>query len=86
MKKLPLLSLSLAFSLIAQPRTAFEAVSIKVHPEPIYVSNSETSGTIARWTAGTIRDLIVEGWNLKYYQLPEVAGSIGSMHYDITAR
>ncbi len=51
MKKRLLLSLLPVLVLTAQQRTAFEAVSIKVHPEPIYVSNSDTSGTIARWTA-----------------------------------
>jgi uncharacterized protein (TIGR03435 family) len=86
MMKLFLLSLTIALALNAQPRTTFEAVSIRVHPEPIYVSNSSTSGTIAVWAAGTIRDLIVEGWNLKYYQVPEIARSIGSTHFDITAR
>lgn len=86
MKKRLFLSLPLALALAAQTRTAFEAVSIKVHPEPIYVSNSSTSGTIAIWTAGTVRDLIVEGWNLKYYQVPEIAAPLGNAHYDITAR
>lgn len=86
MNKRLLLSLLSALALTAQPRTAFEAVSIKIHPEPIYVSNSNTSGTIARWTAGTVRDLIVEGWNLKYYQVPEIPTPLGNFHYDITAR
>jgi uncharacterized protein (TIGR03435 family) len=81
-----LLSLTIALALNAQPRTGFEAVSIKVHPEPVYVSNSSTSGTIAVWTAGTIRDLIVEGGSLKYYQVPELPGVLGSTHFDITAR
>jgi len=86
MKQHLFLSLSVALALNAQPRVAFEAVSIKLHPEPIYVSSSDTSGTIARWTAGTVRDLIVEGWNLKYYQVPEIPAPLGNVHYDITAR
>lgn len=86
MKKYLFLTLLPALIVTAQPRTAFEAVSIKVHPEPIYVSSGDTSGTISRWTAGTVRDLIVEGWNLKYYQIPEIPAPLGNIHYDITAR
>ena len=65
---------------------AFEAVSIRPHPEPIYVSRSSASGTYASWEAGTLRDLITEAWNLKYYQVPEQPSWISSEHFDISAR
>lgn len=65
---------------------AFEAVSIKPHPEPVYVSRSDRSGTYASWTAGTLRDLITEAWNLKYYQVAEQPSWIRSEHFDISAR
>jgi uncharacterized protein (TIGR03435 family) len=65
---------------------AFEAVSIKPHPEPIYVSRSSASGTYASWEAATLRDLITEAWNLKYYQVPDQPAWIASEHFDISAR
>jgi len=73
----------LAFA--AEP-VSFEAVSIKLHPEPVYVSRSSTSGTYASWEAGTLRDLIAEAWNLKYYQVPDQPSWIASEHLDISAR
>lgn len=64
----------------------FEAVSIKPHPEPIYMSRSSASGTYASWTATTLRDLITEAWDLKYYQVPDQPSWISSRHFDISAR
>lgn len=65
---------------------AFEAVSIKPHPEPVYVSRSSASGTYASWEAATLRDLITEAWDLKYYQVPDQPAWIASEHFDISAR
>lgn len=76
----------LAIALQAQPRATFEAASIKPHPEPINVSRSNTSGTYATWTAETLLDLIVEAYNLKYYQVTGGPNWAASDHFDINAR
>jgi uncharacterized protein (TIGR03435 family) len=65
---------------------AFEATSIRLHPEPVYVSRSSTSGTYATWEATTLRSLIADAWNLKYYQVPDRPSWIASEHFDISAR
>jgi len=70
----------------ASEPVSFEAVSIKPHPEPVHVSRSSTSGTYASWEAETLRDLITEAWNLKYYQVPNQPSWIASAHFDISAR
>jgi uncharacterized protein (TIGR03435 family) len=79
-------ALSIALALHAQPRATFEAVSIKPHPEPIYVSRSDTSGTYATWTAATLIDLVVEAWNVKYYQVTGGPKWAASAHFDINVR
>lgn len=85
-----LLSLSvavaIAIGLYAQSPLAFDAASIKLHPEPVYVSRSDTSGTYATWTAETLRDLVVEAYGLKYYQVTGGPHWIESDHFDISAR
>ncbi|HEY4088719.1 MAG TPA: TIGR03435 family protein [Bryobacteraceae bacterium] len=78
--------LLIAAASLASAQQAFEAVSIKPHPDPVYVSRSSTSGTYATWEAGTLRDLITEAWNLKYYQVPDRPSWIASAHFDISAR
>ncbi|HVY94454.1 MAG TPA: TIGR03435 family protein [Bryobacteraceae bacterium] len=65
---------------------AFDAVSIKPHPEPVYVSRSSLSGTYATWEAATLRDLITDAWNLKFYQVPDQPSWIASDHFDISVR
>ncbi|HVW10198.1 MAG TPA: TIGR03435 family protein [Bryobacteraceae bacterium] len=65
---------------------SFEAVSIKPHPEPINISRSSSSGTYAFWEAETLRDLITEAWDLRYYQVPDQPSWIVSEHFDISAR
>lgn len=70
----------------AVAQQTFEAVSIKPHPEPIYISRSSASGTYASWEAATLRDLIAEAWDLKYYQVPDQPAWIVSEHFDISAR
>ncbi len=78
--------LLIAAASLACAQQAFEAVSIKPHPEPVYVSRSSTSGTYATWEAETLRDLITEAWNLKYYQVPDRPSWIAMEHFDISAR
>ena len=65
---------------------AFEAVSIKFHLEPIHVSSGNTSGTLATWTATDLLSLIVDAYNLKYYQVSGGPPWLTSAHYDIVAR
>ncbi len=78
---------SLAIGLHAQPPATFDAASIKPHPEPINVSRSDISGTYATWTATTLLNLVVQAYDLKYYQ---VSGGLqkwtASDHFDISAR
>jgi uncharacterized protein (TIGR03435 family) len=81
-----IVALSIALALQAQPPATFEAVSIKPHPEPINVSRSDTSGTYATWTAETLLDLVVEAFNLKYYQVTGGPKWAASDHFDINAR
>jgi uncharacterized protein (TIGR03435 family) len=69
----------------AQP-LAFEAVSIKPHPEPINFSSYSTSGTLAKWTASTLMDLIAGAYDLNYYQITGGPSWAGSDHFDIVAR
>ena len=76
----------LAVWLCAQPPLAFEAVSIRPHPEPVYMSHSGISGTRATWTAETLLDFIVEAYGLKYYQVSGGPRWLNSDHFDISAR
>lgn len=78
--------LLIAATPLACAQQAFEAVSIRSHPDPVYVSRSSTSGTYTSWEAGTLRDLIAAAWNLKYYQIPNRPSWIASAHFDISAR
>jgi uncharacterized protein (TIGR03435 family) len=75
-----------AVTSLACAQQSFEAVSIKPHPEPVNVSRSSTSGTYATWEAETLRDLIAEAWDLKYYQVPAQPSWIATEHFDISAR
>jgi uncharacterized protein (TIGR03435 family) len=77
-----------AFLAAAQPAsvTAFEVVSIKPHPEPIYVSSSSTSGMTTRWIAGTLMDLLVDAYDLKYYQISGTPNWAETAHFDIVAK
>lgn len=86
--KISTLAILFASTVYAQTaRTpAFEAVSIKFHPEPIHVSSGNTSGTLATWTATDLLSLIVDAYNLKYYQVIGGPPWIASAHYDIVAR
>lgn len=77
---------AIAIGLYAQTPLAFDAASIKPHPEPVYVSRSDTSGTYATWTAETLRDLVVEAYGLKYYQFTGGPHWVESDHFDISAR
>ena len=79
-------ALFLAITLQAQLQATFEAASIKPHPEPINVSRSDTSGTYATWTAENLLDLVVEAYNLKYYQVTGGPKWVASDHFDINAR
>jgi uncharacterized protein (TIGR03435 family) len=83
-----MVGLMAAFLAAAQPVgvTAFEVVSIKPHPEPIYYSSSSTSGMTTRWIAGTLKDLLVDAYDLKYYQIFGVPNWAESAHYDIVAK
>jgi len=76
----------LAAGLHAQSPLAFDAASIKLHPEPIYMSRSGTSGTLATWTAETLLDFVVDAYGLKYYQVTGGPRWIESDHFDISAR
>ncbi len=65
---------------------AFEVASIKPHPEPVFVSRGSVDGMWSRWTATTLRDLIVDAWNLKYYQIPDLPSWAESDHFDVIAK
>jgi uncharacterized protein (TIGR03435 family) len=84
-------AVSITLGLLAQTQPAgspaFEVASIKPHPEPITVSNSSTSGTLATWTAVTLIDLISSAYDLNHYQ--QISGGPNwatSAHFDIAAR
>jgi len=79
-------ALSIAIALHAQAPPTFEVASIKPHPEPINVSRSNTSGTYATWTAETLIDLVVEAYDLKYYQVSGGPKWAATDHFDINAR
>jgi uncharacterized protein (TIGR03435 family) len=84
--KLRILTVTAAIGLQAQSPLAFDAASIKLHPEPVYASRSDASGTYATWTAETLRDLVVEAYGLKYYQVTGGPHWVESDHFDISAR
>jgi len=65
---------------------AFEAISIKFHPEPIHVSSGRTSGTLMTWTATDLLSLVVGAFDMKYYQVSGGPPWVASAHYDIVAR
>ncbi len=86
--KIPLLAFLLAVAAHAQTAAspAFEAASIKPHAEPITFSGSSASGSIAKWTAATLLDLISGAYDLNYYQIAGIPHWAESSHFDIVAR
>lgn len=77
---------ALLFAVASAQPLAFEAVSIKPHLEPINFSGYSTSGTLAKWTASTLFDLIAGAYDLNYYQITGGPSWAGSDHFDIVAR
>jgi len=79
------IALVLSTLLFAQS-AAFEAASIKPHPEPVYVSRSSTSGARATWIAATLQDLVLEAYGLKYYQVSDGPAWKATAHFDIETK
>ena len=82
----PTLLLALT-GITAAQGAAFEVASIKLHPEPITVSQDPTiRGSRVTATASTLLDLVTTAYAMRYDQVSGGPAWVNSTHYDIAAK